>query len=108
MTAKEFILGFADRIKPEALEGKGDTCFHFKISGEDGGDFTAIAKDGKFTVTEGIQEGSEAKCIITSSDKVLMEIIRGEQNPMTAIMFGKLKISNLGEMTKFAKPLGLM
>lgn len=106
MTAKEFIMGFPSRIKPEALEGKGDTCFHFKISGEDGGDFTAVAQNGQFSVKEGLE--GDAKCVITASDKDLMAIIKGEQNPMTAIMFGKLKISNLGEMTKFAKPLGLM
>ena len=106
MTAKEFIMGFPDRINPEALEGKGDTCFHFKISGDEGGEFTAVAKDGAFTVTEGLD--GEAKCVIASTDQVLMDIIKGEQNPMTAVMFGKLKISNLSEMTKFAKPLGLM
>ena len=34
MTAKEFIMGFPERINPEALEDKGDTVFHFKISGD--------------------------------------------------------------------------
>jgi len=106
MTAKEFIMGFPDRINPEALADKDDTVFHFKISGDDGGDFTAIYTGGEFTVQEGIHE--EAKCVITSTDKVLMDIINGDQNAMTAVMFGKLKISNLSEMTKFAKPLGLM
>jgi len=106
MTAKEFILGFPDRITPEAMEGKGDTCFHFKISGDGGGEFTALADGGNFSVVEGLE--GEAKCVITTTDKVLMDIINKEQNPMTAIMFGKLKISNLNEMTKFAKPLGLM
>ncbi len=106
MTAKEFIMGFPDRINPEALADKGDTVFHFKISGDDGGDFTGKCEDGKFSVEEGLH--GEAKCVITSSDKVLMDIISGDQNAMTAVMFGKLKISNLSEMTKFAKPLGLM
>ncbi|BDS11879.1 SCP2 sterol-binding domain-containing protein [Aureispira anguillae] len=106
MTAKEFILGFPDRINPESLEGKGDTCFHFKISGDGGGEFTAVIKGNEFSVVEGLE--NEAKCVITTSDKVLMAIINREQNPMTAVMFGKLKISNLNEMTKFAKPLGLM
>ncbi|MCH2022892.1 MAG: SCP2 sterol-binding domain-containing protein [Saprospiraceae bacterium] len=106
MTAKEFIMGFPERVNPEALEGKGDTCFHFKISGDDGGDFTAVATNGQFKVVEGLE--GEAKCVISSTDTVLMDIIRGDQNPMTAVMFGKLKISNLSEMTKFAKPLGLM
>lgn len=106
MTAKEFILGFPERINPEALEGKGDTRFHFKISGDGGGDFTATAEGGQFSVVEGLE--GDPKCVITAADNVLMDIIRGDQNPMTAVMFGKLKISNLSEMTKFAKPLGLM
>lgn len=106
MTAKEFILGFPDRITPEALEGKGDTCFHFIISGDGGGEFTAVTEGTNFSVVEGLE--GEPKCVINTSEKVLMGIINKEQNPMTAVMFGKLKISNLNEMTKFAKPLGLM
>jgi len=106
MTAKDFIMGFPERINPEALADKGDTCFHFKISGDGGGDFTCVSENGAFTVVEGLE--GEAKCVITSTDKILMDIIKGDQNPMTAVMFGKLKISNLSEMTKFAKPLGLM
>lgn len=106
MTAKEFILGFKDRVNPEALEGKGDTNFHFKVSGDDGGEFTAIIEDGKLDVQEGLH--GESKCTITTSDSTLMDIVTGKKKPMSAVMFGKLKISNLSEMTKFAKPLGLM
>ena len=106
MTAKEFIMSFPDRVNPEALADKGDTVFHFKISGEGGGDFTGVCKDGAFSVEEGLS--GEAKCVISSTDEVLMGIVKGTQNAMTAVMFGKLKISNLAEMTKFAKPLGLM
>lgn len=106
MTAKEFILGFKDRVNPEALEGKGDTNFHFKVSGDDGGDFTAVIEDGQLDVKEGLH--GEPKCVITTSDETLVGIVTGKQKPMSAVMFGKLKISNLSEMTKFAKPLGLM
>jgi putative sterol carrier protein len=106
MTAREFIMGFPERINPEALADKGNTVFHFNISGKDGGEFTGTIHDGSFAVAEGLE--GEAKCVITTSDKTLMAIINKEQNPMTAVMFGKLKVSNLGEMTKFAKPLGLM
>lgn len=106
MTAKEFILGFKDRVNPEALEGKGDTTFHFKVSGDNGGEFTAIIENEKLDVKEGLH--GESKCTITASDETLIDIVTGKKKPMSAIMFGKLKISNLSEMTKFAKPLGLM
>lgn len=106
MTAKEFIMSFPERINPEALAGKENTVFHFKISGTDGGDFTCKHDNGNFTVEEGLH--GEAKCVVDSSDKTLMKIISGKSNPMMAVMMGKLKISDLGELTKFAKPLGLM
>lgn len=106
MTAKEFILGIKDRVTPEMLEGKEDTRFHFKVAGDEGGDFTATLENGNFEVAEGLE--GDPKCTITTSDKVLMDIITGKQKPMSAIMFGKLKISNLSEMTKYAKTFGLM
>ncbi len=106
MTAKEFILGFKERVNPEALEGKGDTTFHFNVSGDDGGEFTAIIEGEKLDVKEGLH--GEAKCVITTSDETLIVNVTGKKKPMAAMMFGKLKVSNLSELTKFAKPLGLM
>ena len=106
MTAKEFIMSFPERINPEALAGKDDTVFHFQISGGEGGEFTCKHEGGKFTVEEGLQ--GEAKCVVSTSDKTLMKIVSGKSAPMMAVMTGKLKISNLTELTKFAKPLGLM
>ena len=106
MTAKEFILGFQDRVNPEALEGKGDTNFHFKISGDEGGEFTAIIENEELKVQEGLH--GESKCVITTSDETLMGIVTGKKKPMSAMMFGKLKVSSLPELTKFSKPLGLM
>ncbi|MCP4443568.1 MAG: SCP2 sterol-binding domain-containing protein [Aureispira sp.] len=106
MTAKEFILNMPNKINPEAMEGKGDTVFHFKVSGDGGGEFTAKAENGEFSVVEGLE--GEAKCVITTSDKILSEILEKKRNPQMAVFTGKLKISNLGEMMKYAKPLGLM
>ena len=44
MTAREFILGLPAKVNPEALTGKSDTNFHFKLDGDGGGDFTAELK----------------------------------------------------------------
>ncbi len=103
-TAREFIMSIPERINPEAIADK-DTVFHFQVSGEEGGDFTAVIKDGKAEVSEGLQD--DAKCVIKTSDKVLTDILAGKQNPQMAVLMGKLKISNLSEMMKFAKILGL-
>jgi putative sterol carrier protein len=106
MTAKEFILGLPVQVNPEALAGKPDTTFHFKLDGEGGGDFTAAIKSGKLEIAEGLQ--GEANCVVTSTAQVLMEIIRKERNPQMALFTGKLKVSNLGEVMKYGKAFGIM
>lgn len=103
-TAREFIMSLPSRINPEAIADK-ETCFHFAISGDGGGDFTATIKDGKAEVVEG--HLGEAKCTVKATDKVLTDILDGKQNPQMAVLMGKLKISNLSEMMKFAKIMGL-
>lgn len=104
-TARDFIMSLPERINPEAIKDK-DTVFHFVVSGDGGGDFTATIQDGEAKVTEGLD--GESKCTIKTSEKVLLNILNGKQNPQMAVLMGKLKISNLGEMMKFAKVMGLM
>ncbi|MCH2045414.1 MAG: SCP2 sterol-binding domain-containing protein [Saprospiraceae bacterium] len=105
LTAKDFLMSLPERVNPEAL-GDKETVFHFDVSGEGGGQFTAILKDGTAEVKEGFHD--EAKCKITTTNKILVEVVQKKRNPQMAVFTGKLKISNLGEMMKFAKPLGLM
>ena len=50
----------------------------------------------------------EAKCKVTASEKTLKGLLDGSVNPMMAMMTGKLKLSNPGEMLKYAKMMGLM
>ena len=105
MTAKELVMALPSQVNPAAL-AEATTCFHFQISGEGGGDFTVEAKDGVCTATEGLS--SEAKCVVKCSDELLVGIMNKTQNPQMAVFTGKLKISNLGEMMKYAKIFGLM
>jgi putative sterol carrier protein len=105
MTARDFIMNLASRFNPEAVPN-ADSVFHFKISGEGGGDFTASVKDGICQVVEGLT--GEAKCVVSTTDSTLVDIVTGKANAQMAVFMGKLKISNLGEMMKFAKPFGLM
>jgi putative sterol carrier protein len=105
MTAKEFILALPAQVNPAALQD-AQTCFHFQIAGDGGGDFTVQAKDGVCTAVEGLHD--EAKCVVKCSDTLLEGIITKTENPQMAVFMGKLKISNLGEMMKYAKMFGLM
>ncbi len=104
-TAKDFILGLPAKAKPETLQGL-ETKFHFDISGDGGGAFTVNIADGAMIATEG-HEG-EAKCTVKATAENFMGTLRGDINPMMAVLTGKIKISNQGEMMKYAKIFGLM
>jgi putative sterol carrier protein len=106
LSAREFILGLSDKINPESLSGKADTTFHFKLDGDGGGEFTAAIENEKLAITEGLT--GTAKCVVTTTSAILMEIVRKERNPTMAFMTGKIKVSNIGELTKYAKTFGLM
>lgn len=82
------------------------TLFHFDLKGENGGQLSLKLDDGDLKVIEGLE--GEPKCVVTADDTDLLKVLNGETNPMMAVMTGKLKISNVGEMMKYAKLFGLM
>ncbi|HPG05695.1 MAG TPA: SCP2 sterol-binding domain-containing protein [Saprospiraceae bacterium] len=105
MIAKDFIFKLPEKVRKEAVEGM-ETTFHFELSGDDGGDFTLSLKDGVLTADEGLV--GEPKCVVKSSGDNFMKVVTGELNPLMAILTGKLKVSNQGEMVRYAKIFGLM
>jgi putative sterol carrier protein len=100
---KEFLFALPNKVKPEVVEGLS-TLFHFDFS--DAGQFTVKLDNGKFDVSEGFS--GEPTCKVTTSTESFNKLLTGDLNPMMAMMTGKLKISNPGEMLKYAKMFGLM
>lgn len=105
MTTKELLYGLSAKVSPSALEGQ-ETVFHFDISGDHGGQYTISVKDGKMKTEDGLT--GEPKCVVRASDENFINLVTGELNPMMAVLTGKVKISNQGEMMKYAKIFGLM
>lgn len=105
MTSKEFLLGLPTKIKPSAIEGM-ESNFHFDLEGEGGGQLTVQIANGEVCVDEGFV--GEPICTVKATDENFKKILKGELNPMMALLTGKLKISNQAEMLKFAKALGWM
>lgn len=103
--AKDFITSLPTKVKPEWLNGV-DTNFHFDIDGDNGGEFSVIVKDNAMTVHQGFV--GESKCKITAKEKNFLALLKGELNPMMAVFTGKVKISNTGEIMKYAKLFGIM
>ncbi len=96
--ASEIIKSLPERFKADKAVGV-NTRFHFEIEGETGGHFTAIVVDGVCTVEDGLN--GEAKCIVRAKAVDYEDVELGRTNPQMAVMMGKIKISNLGEMMGF-------
>lgn len=100
---KSFLFSLPEKTSPAALEGQ-NTVFHFDVA--DAGQFTVAVSDGKMNVQEGLS--GDPSCKVSCSADSFGKLISGDLNPMMAMMTGKLKISNPGEMLKYAKMFGLM
>ena len=104
MTPAEFIRTIPQRVNPEAIQDK-ETCFHFLIAGNEGGEFTITVKDGQCTEQDGLR--GSPKCTYRTTASVLTDIATGKKKGQVALAMGDVKVDNMGEMMKFAKILGL-
>jgi putative sterol carrier protein len=103
MTAQDFFESLPTKVNPDAVAGLS-SVFHFDIG--DAGQYTLSLQDGKLDVGKGLN--GEPSCKVTTTQETLMGLLTKDVNPMMAMMTGKLKISNPGEMMKYAKVFGLM
>ncbi|MDX1407831.1 MAG: SCP2 sterol-binding domain-containing protein [Saprospiraceae bacterium] len=104
MTAIEFLYGLPGKVYPSALEGH-ETTFHFDLSGEGGGQCTVSVSDGQLNVEQVLN--GRATCTVSSSAQDFLDVVTGKSNPMMAVMTGKVRISNVSEMMKYARMFGL-
>lgn len=105
MNAKEFLMNLPANTDKAVVEGH-NTRFHFILSGDETTEVTLSIVDGELTAEEGLC--GEPKCVVRASSENLMKIVNKDLNPMMAVLMGKLKMDNQGEMLKYAKILGLM
>jgi len=105
MTAREFILRLPDRVRPEVIEGM-ETVFHFDIDGPEGGKYTVTIRNGACSSEEGLN--GTPRCSVASDSETFMDVVSGSTNAMLAVLRGKIKITNQGEMLKYARIFGIL
>lgn len=98
-TAREIVLSLPSRLKTHKLAPGYESLVQLDISGGNGGQFTVHIKDEACTVTEGLI--GEPTCKVTTSDSTYEGVELGKENAQMAVMFGKIKITNLAEMMTF-------
>lgn len=101
-SAKEFLMGLPSKLDAEEYKDIS-TNLHFDFDTEK---YTLEVVEGKANVTEGLQ--GESEVAIKCSAENFAKLLTGDLNPMSAMMFGKLKVSNPAAMLKYAKMLGIM
>ena len=97
-SVREFFETLESRVDPAKTAGMNNS-YLFDVDGA--GQWAVRVADGQVTVTEG-PAGTDVT--ISTSAKTFERIARGEQNPTTAYMTGKLKIKgDMGAAMKLQK-----
>lgn len=100
ITARQILSSAPGRFRPEKSQGL-NSIFHFIITGDENFELSLIIHDSKCTLEEGLK--GTATCVVKTSAKTYIELETGKANPQMALMMGKIKVSNISEMMKFAK-----
>jgi putative sterol carrier protein len=97
-SVQEFFDGLAGRASAEKTAGMNNS-YLFDIEGA--GQWVVAVNDGAVSVSEG---SGEADTTISTTEENFLSITRGELNPTTAYMTGKLKIrGDMGAAMKLQK-----
>ena len=83
---REFFESIRANVDPARLEG---VTASYRFDVEDTGSWRIAIADGELQISE---SDEDADCVIRASEKTFEKIARGEQNPATAVMLGRLKI----------------
>ena len=100
-SVQEYFETLPARVPPGNTAGMKNS-YLFEI--QDVGTWLVAVDDGTVTVTPG---EAEADVRIGMSEDVFRKLVAGEQNPMRAVMTGKIRVKgNMGAASKLQKILG--
>ena len=88
-TVKETFDAMGPRFKPERAAGT-NAVIQYDVSGDGGGTWNAVIKDGACTVTSG--PGTNPNLTLQVSAQDWLDMTSGKQNPQMLFMSGKLKL----------------
>ena len=91
MTFEEMFNQVKDAFKNADVSGINEhLAYQFNVTGEGEGIFYAEVKDGKLSIEP--YEYYDRDATFTCSSDVLLKIISGKTNPITAVTLGKLRV----------------
>lgn len=99
-TIAEMMRLLPGRLRAEHAAG-WRSRFHFVASDAERGEWTVLVEGARCRVTEGLR--GTADCTVTASEEVLVGIATGRRSAPAALLLGLIRISDLGEMRRFAR-----
>jgi alkylation response protein AidB-like acyl-CoA dehydrogenase/putative sterol carrier protein len=93
-----------DRLCSDRAAGWSST-FHFVLTGADHPDWTVRIEDGTCRVDEGLDGNPD--CVVRMKEKTYRGLLDGSVNPRAAFLTGRIKVSSLSEMMRFASAFRL-
>jgi putative sterol carrier protein len=90
VTVKDIFREMPSRFNADAAKGM-DAVIQFNLTGDEGGQYHAIIKDGALEVKEGMHPSP--KMTMTMAGKDYIDLTLGKLNGQMAFMQGKLKIA---------------
>jgi len=89
VTAQDIFATLVERFRPENAKGL-DVTIGYNITGDDGGGWTTIIKDGKCTLEEKLLENPTVMQTVSAKDFV--DLVTGKLDPMLAFGAGRLRV----------------
>lgn len=90
ITARDIIMTMPERFRPDKAPGL-DALLGYDLAGDGGGQWTAVVKDGKCEIEEGLRPNLTVCSIVKASDYV--DLMLGKLDPMVAFGAGRLRLT---------------
>ena len=90
VTVPDIFATLVNRFRPEKCEGM-DILVGYDITGEGGGQWTAVIKGGKCALETGLRENLTVNNIVSAKDYV--DLMTGKLDPMVAFGAGRLRLT---------------
>jgi putative sterol carrier protein/uncharacterized OB-fold protein len=97
LTAGDIIGTMPERFRPEVIPGL-DARFCYDLGGDGGGQWTAVVKDGKCTIQEGLAADATVTNIVSAKDYV--DLMTGKLDPLVAFGAGRLRLTGDMELAQ--------
>lgn len=101
LTVQEIFDRMPGLFQPERAAGM-DATIAYIVTGEGGGEYTCVVKEGTFAVEPSARPDASATVTISAEDWIALNL--GKLDPMKAFFLGKLKTrGNQGLLMNFPK-----